>query len=607
MLFHGLSIQRKLMRVILLTSLAVLTLTCSSFFIYEIITFRQTSIREMTTLGHIIAGNCTAPLAFNDEETANEILSVLKAEPHISAACLYYKNGEIFTCYPPEADRRVFPSNLQQDGYDFNDVHLSGFQSISEGDRKLGTLYLQADTNIIYERFRLYGIITPTIIMVSLILSFFLSKSLQRKISFPIIALAETAKTISDRGDYSIRAKKADDDEIGSLTESFNHMLGRIENQTRELLESNARTQAVINSALSAVIIMGRDGTIQDWNERAERIFGWTHDEILGKDLADTIIPSRYREAHKNGLATFFSTTGHGPVLNKVIELSAIRKSGTEFPVELLISTLTTSGVVSFCGFVTDITQRKKAEEEAKSFNQRLEQLVEKRTAELLSVNNELESFSYSISHDLRAPLRSIHGYMNILAEEYGGQLDEEGNRLINIALRSGQRMGQLIDDLLAFSRLGRSELIKSDVNMEEMVSFILDDQRKYSNQKFDIQIQTLPMARADHNTIKQVWVNLVSNAIKYSQKKEKIIIEIGSFEKGDTHVYYVRDNGAGFNMKYYDKLFGVFHRLHSHAEFEGTGVGLAIVHRIVARHGGKVWAEGKVDEGATFYFSLKK
>jgi light-regulated signal transduction histidine kinase (bacteriophytochrome) len=197
---------------------------------------------------------------------------------------------------------------------------------------------------------------------------------------------------------------------------------------------------------------------------------------------------------------------------------------------------------------------------------------------------------------------------MNIMAEEYGDKFDDEAMRLVNIILKNGQKMGQLIDDLLAFSRLGRKELVKSDVSMNDLVTIIIEEHRKLDMARtLEIEILKLPTAHADNTTIRQVWVNLISNAIKYSRHKEKTIIEIGSVEKDDSLIYYVKDNGAGFDMKYSNKLFGVFQRLHSENEFEGTGVGLAIVHRIIAKHGGKVWATAKVNEGATFFFSLKK
>jgi len=197
---------------------------------------------------------------------------------------------------------------------------------------------------------------------------------------------------------------------------------------------------------------------------------------------------------------------------------------------------------------------------------------------------------------------------MNIFSEEYSDKLDEEARRLVNIIVKNAKRMGQLIDDLLAFSRLGRKELVKQNVSMNDIVNHVCEEQRQQlGDRNIQLVLKEIPDACADSATIQQLWVNLVSNAIKYTRHKENAVIEIGSEERDDSLTYYIKDNGAGFDMRYYEKLFGVFQRLHSDKEFEGTGVGLAIVQRIISKHGGQIWAEAKPDEGATFYFTLKR
>jgi signal transduction histidine kinase len=229
-------------------------------------------------------------------------------------------------------------------------------------------------------------------------------------------------------------------------------------------------------------------------------------------------------------------------------------------------------------------------------------------SSEISHLNKELEAYTYSVSHDLRAPLRSISGYSQILKEDYSDKLDAEGQRVISVIINNAKRMGQLIDDLLEFSRTGRKEMNKTRIQPDEMVKEVIRDLTQNQNgHPIHIRIEPLATALADASMLRQVWINLISNAIKYSAKKDQTKIEIGSFNDIEGTGFYVKDNGVGFNIEYKDKLFGVFQRLHKSDEFEGTGVGLALVKRIITRHGGKVWADAKLGEGAIFYFSLPK
>jgi light-regulated signal transduction histidine kinase (bacteriophytochrome) len=255
-------------------------------------------------------------------------------------------------------------------------------------------------------------------------------------------------------------------------------------------------------------------------------------------------------------------------------------------------------------GVFSDITERKRAEEEINKLNEELKRNI----VQLEAANKELEAFSYSVSHDLRAPLRAIDGFSRVVLEDYTGKLDDEGKRYLNIIRGNTKKMGQLIDDLLLFSRLGRQELRASGIDMGKLAKAVSEELKlAVPERKLKFTINTLIPAQGDQAMIRQVFVNLLSNAVKFTRPKETAMIEIGGQNEGSENIYYVRDNGVGFDMQYVNKLFGVFQRLHSSEEFEGTGVGLAIVQRIIHRHGGRAWAEGKVGEGAAFYFSLPR
>ncbi|WP_432710791.1 sensor histidine kinase [Pedobacter sp.] len=248
----------------------------------------------------------------------------------------------------------------------------------------------------------------------------------------------------------------------------------------------------------------------------------------------------------------------------------------------------------------------KNAEKQIVELNRGLEQKVIERTAQLEMANKELEAFSYSVSHDLRAPLRAINGFTEILVEDYLDKMDGDAKYIMDEIIANSKKMGELIDNLLEFSRVGKQQVNLSEIDTQAMLNSIIKDLKQQEpSRKIIVKIHPLPPMKADKNMIRQVMINLLSNAFKYTNKREFAKIEIGSYEEGDKIVYYVKDNGAGFDMKYYDKLYGVFQRLHSSVEFDGTGVGLAIIKRIINKHNGNTWATGIEDEGACFFISL--
>lgn len=253
-----------------------------------------------------------------------------------------------------------------------------------------------------------------------------------------------------------------------------------------------------------------------------------------------------------------------------------------------------------------ETNERKKSEEQVRALNRDLEAHVVQRTAALTEALNDLEGFGYSVSHDLRTPLRAIDGFSRQLLKRYADKLDDEGKRYLNVVRDNTKKMSQLIDDILAFSRMGRLDISMSEVNMDGLAREVFEELRpNFAGRELTMEIKPLPPVHGDQAMLRQVWVNLLSNAIKFTRPKAAAQVEVGGRTEGAEQIYYIKDNGAGFNMQYADKLFGVFQRLHGNEEFEGTGIGLAIVKRVITRHDGRVWAEGKVDEGATFYFTL--
>ncbi|HXA14725.1 MAG TPA: ATP-binding protein [Opitutaceae bacterium] len=605
-------IQRKLMVIILLTSGAVLLLTCVSFFTYEFLTFRQTMVRQASTIGKIVADNSTAALAFQNTDDAKEILNALKAEPHIVAAGLYDKAGKLFSKYPANLPDAAFPDAPAADGYRFGRSQLDGFQPVAQGDKRVGTLYLKTDLGALYERFRLYGLIVVLVIAVSFLLAYTLSTVLQKQISRPILALAETAKAVSERHDYSVRTTKLGRDELGLLTDAFNQMLEQIHEQNQTLRQNEIQLQTIIENLGEGLVVSNLEGQLLHFNRAALKLHGFASLEEWRRHLAE--------------FATIFElSTIDGAILpldqwplarilrgEQLQDLEVrIRRIGSDWRRifsygGVLVRNAAGQATIAVVT-MSDITERKRAEEQVRQLNRDLEQRVIQRTAQLEAANAELESFSYSVSHDLRAPLRHIDGFAELLRKHAEPVIDEKGRRYMKTISDSAKRLGQLIDELLVFSRMGRSELRLVDLDHDALVADVIREGGFQKNTTIDWRIASLPRVHADPVLLRQVWFNLIDNAVKYSGKSPTPRIEIGCRVGPATgeHEFFVRDNGAGFDMQYADKLFGVFQRLHSVAEFEGNGIGLANVRRIVQRHGGRTWAEGRVGEGAVFYFSL--
>lgn len=360
-----------------------------------------------------------------------------------------------------------------------------------------------------------------------------------------------------------------------------------------------AEVEDLYNNAPCGYHSLDADGVFVRMNETELGWIGYSRDEVVGKmRLLDILAPEHAADfAERFAQFKASGTTYESEVVH-------VRKDGTRYPV--IVNTRAVRDAegrfLTSRASVYDNTERKRAEQAIGELNTRLEAYV----AQLIAANKELESFSYSVSHDLRAPVRAIDGYSRMLEEDYGAVLDAEGRRLLGVVRESTRRMGTLIDELLLFSRLARGPVSAVRVDMTALVREIVAEQvpRERAGE-WDARIAELPPAAADPTLIRQVWTNLIGNAVKYSGKRARPALEVTGRAAGGSLEYCVRDNGVGFDMAYRNKLFGVFQRLHSDSDFPGTGVGLAIVQRVVARHGGRVWAESAPDAGARFYFTL--
>jgi len=376
-----------------------------------------------------------------------------------------------------------------------------------------------------------------------------------------------------------VTVQKLAEEEIKSLNEKLEEKVINRTTQLENTIQQLNEYKYFFNNNYDLCGIANSTGYFETINTNFVNVLGYSEKEFCGTPFIDLVHPDDVPAT----LQVYETLKAGAPL---IYFLNRYRKKDGNYLYLDWNATPNPETQKLYC-VARDITERKRTREQ------------------LQEVNKELEAFTYSVSHDLRAPLRAVNGYAQMLKEDYETKLDEEGKRIIKAIRDYALKMGTLIDDLLAFSQLGRKEVKYTKINMNELVEDVLIDLDKLFTNKAEIKIGKLPHVKADRSLLKQVMVNLISNALKYSSKKEHPIVEIFSEKKQGEIVFSVKDNGTGFDMKYYDKLFGVFQRLHKQNEFEGVGVGLAIVQRVIAKHGGKVWAEGKVDEGAIFNFSL--
>jgi PAS domain S-box-containing protein len=398
--------------------------------------------------------------------------------------------------------------------------------------------------------------------------------------------------------DYLIKGRVGDDSIVRCLRYAIER--NRVESALRM---SERRTRLIIENSLDAFIAIDSDGIINDWNLQAEKQFGWSRKQVIGKMVAEVIVPSRFRDKHVLDKNQLFSIA-KGRFMNRRREMYVLKRTGEEFPVEIGVFPIRDPDGVMYCAFVSDITERKLMEEKTRELNEELERRVQERTQDLITSNEELEQFAKIASHDLQEPLRAIQGFVSLLEKRFKGQLGQDGDEFIGFIIDGTSRMQQLIQSVLLHSS------IKSEAQMESLTAVgpVIDEvltnlRAAIIESKAEFDIEDLPEVAVERTQLIQLFQNLISNSIKYRSGPPKITI---SAELSvDRWLFTLRDNGIGVDPKYAERIFDMFARLHGKTEYSGTGIGLAICKKIVLAHGGKIWMESEVGQGSIFYFSL--
>ncbi len=502
LILRNMTIKQKLIAITMLTCLAALILVGIGYMMWEWTDIHNDMVNRLSTHAELIAENCKAALAFNDQQDTEEILKALHVEPSIVCAYVYKNDGKIFAKYSP-TENKIEPAEIQGAGYQFDKGFLTVVRNIKLDGEIIGSVCLKADLHPMYAMLETNILIIIGVLALASFAAYFVSSRLQRIISEPILELACTAKNVSQMKDYSTRAVSRTNDEVGMLINTFNEMLEQIQHRDTELVKAR--------------------------DDLEERVKHRTSDLITANEL--------------------------------------LKK---------------------------EVLEREKAETK----RAKLLETVEK-------TNEELKDFAYIISHDLKAPLRGISTLTEWITKDYSDKLDDDGKEQMRLLSSRVDRMHNLIEGVLQYSRVGRAEEQHTPVNLNELVPEIIDMLSAPESIKITIEDE-LPVIECEQTRIMQVFQNLLSNAIKYMDKPEGQIT-IKCREDADSWIFSVADNGPGIEEKYFKKIFQIFQTLSARDDFESTGVGLTVTKKIVELYGGKIWVESTPGHGSTFFFSLLK
>jgi len=604
---QSMSIKTKLIVSFTLVAVAALAIGYGFLAVNDINALRQDLIKEVLLETRLIREACRHSFAAGDSLQTLTILKNLVSVVPLDTITIFSADSSVFAAVPGHKNRLAVHYPGHGNRHFFMDNYLHVFRAMFRDKPEAGFIHVISSSTLLQLTIERYLLTTVLFLVATGLFSFVIAKKISPLISNPIIQLSKACNRIAKQGDFSFRVNIQNQDEIGELADEFNQMIEKIEMQQKlaaktqqELKDNEEKYRILFEASTDAIFLETIDGDIRDCNHAACLMFRAGKDQLIGLNVSALVLPEM---ADKLPEIVSRERLSQGIFL----ETENVRRDGQVFPVEVSTKLTRVSGKEVVIAYIRDITRRKIAEKDLQALNVELEKRVNERTAQLAAANKELESFSYSVSHDLQAPLRAIDGFSRQVFERYGHIMDDCGRKNLQVIMDQVKRMNQLIHDLLNFSRTIQKELHVQEIDFNSLVNDVVAELKAHIDATRTIEFLVSPIrkGRGDPALLHQVFVNLIGNGIKFTRQKERAIIEIGYREELSRHVYFVKDNGVGFKTEYSDKLFGVFQRLHSPDQFEGTGVGLAIVQRIIHRHGGEVWAESAVGQGATFYFSL--
>ncbi|MEP6645541.1 MAG: ATP-binding protein [Saprospiraceae bacterium] len=603
------------MSIILVTCTVVLTFMCAAYIYLESKSYREAVLSNVATLAAVVASNSSGSLAFDNTRDAQDVLSALHAESNIESAALYNEDGTVFATYPAEKSKTEFPKIEQRKTYKFSNNYLFVTQPVMQGDQQLGMLYIQSNLKAMNNQIKGFALIGLALMAGSLAIAYFISKILQRSISEPIVSLEQTAKVISDRRDYTVRAVKINNDEIGSLTETFNHMLSqlqlqnseivsfnqnleqKVEERTNELQHQKEFVETIINASVDLVAVFDVNLNYIMINKRTRDYYSRDNEELIGRNLLE-IFPQVENSRMHSGLV---SALKGKPVHDPKYKSTVLNRTYENYYIPLKDVNECVYGALTIGHDITGIVEASEK--------------LEKVNAELLKSNRDLEQFAYVASHDLQEPLRKIQTFTQMLKET---EDKEQISRYQDKINQSSTRMKDLISDMLNFSRISNSEdaFVQTDLNII-LQNLIIDFELLLKETNAVIHYPHLPSVPGVPLQLSQLFANIINNSLKYSDKQPVIDIasvmmstsELEKFPKLNKENKYCmlqfRDNGIGFEPQYSEQIFAIFQRLHGKQTYSGTGIGLALCKKIAENHHGIIYAEGDPGVGATFTIIL--